>query len=197
MAAHEGPSLDGYLTYLRAELGKFGNVAEASALLASARCEAAVWLPATPKDLAKSFRTTEQIDAYLARLSRKQLIGLANCLSNWRRNNVASTLAATLSTEYIDVPVASILLSAAEPELHEAFARNAWSLSLIAADPEVLKADAYRDRSPGGIVRVPICLARPERNDPGTFRVVDGMHRAIQLVRNGHVLITLCIMRDS
>lgn len=80
----EQPPVDGFRTYLRAELGKLGSQGEASALVASGSCEGTVWLPATAGDLAKSFRTTEQIDRYLARLSREQLINLANCLSNWR-----------------------------------------------------------------------------------------------------------------
>ena len=188
--------VEGFWTYLRAELAKLCHVGDAAALVASGSCGNAVWLPNTSEDLAQAFRSPEQIDFYLARLSPEELVSLANCLSHWRRNNVASVLAAGRSTECIDVPVGSILLSAAEPQLKAAFGRNAWSLPLIARDPEVLNADAYRDHSPGEIVQFPICLARPEPGQPGAFRLIDGMHRAIQLVRNGQDRIAVCVVRD-
>jgi hypothetical protein len=188
--------LEGFRTYLRAELAKLCHVGDAAALLTSGSCRNAVWLPNTSEDLVEAFGSPEQIDFYLAHLSPEELVTLANCLSQWRGNNVASVLAAGRSTEYVDVPVGSILLSAAEPELKETFRRYAWSLPLIARDPEVLKADAYRHHSTGDTVQFPVCLARPEPGQPGAFRLIDGMHRAIQLVRNGQDSIAVCVVRD-
>ena len=42
---------------------------------------------------------------------------------------------------------------------------------------------------------MPTCLAAEEPGRPGLYRIFDGMHRAIQLVRNGETAVRLCVVR--
>jgi hypothetical protein len=50
--------------------------------------------------------------------------------------------------------------------------------------------------SRGDAVQFPICLAKPDPGEPDIFRVIDGIHRAIQIVRNGQARISLCVVGE-
>lgn len=186
-----------YRTYLRAELAKLGNLGDAAAFLASGG-----WprphpsLPTSVDDLSRQFEKQGQVDAFVATLNHDDLVELTSCCSRWRNNSVARDLSPRQVTEFVDAPVEAILLNPAEPRLDEAFRRNAWGLVATAHDPEVLDAPEYRRYSAGEPVAFPICLAKPDPTTPGAFRVIDGMHRAIQLARNGEERIPLCVIRD-
>jgi hypothetical protein len=89
--------------------------------------------------------------------------------------------------------MAKILVSRAERGLWEAFERDGWRLTEIARDPAVLGAEPYRAFSPRREIAFRVCLARAEGE---AYRVIDGIHRAIQMARNGDKGIPLCVLHD-
>ena len=186
-----------YQMYLRAELGKLGNTADAAAFLGAGPCSVAlVQPPTTVTRLARAFGSQPLVDDFVFQLSTADLVALTVCCGRWRGNNIAADLSLGQDVEVVEVPVAQILLRTAEPRLGSLFDGHGDRLSAIAADPALLTEPEYRNHVPGDPVAMPICLATPDATEPGAFRVIDGMHRAIQLVRNGQATIRLCVVRD-
>jgi hypothetical protein len=186
-----------YRTYLRAELGKLGCVDDGRDFLALASCcLQAFGLRSDPDWLASAFASQDQVDAYVARLSPQALEELTTCCDRWRNNNIANALSPRQGYDLIDVAVENILLSQAEPALGDLFRRHAYRLGAIASDPELLAAAPYSSHRPREEVRFRRCLARLEPGGTGTYRMFDGMHRAVQMVRNGEAQMPLCVVHD-
>lgn len=82
------------------------------------------------------------------------------------------------------VPLDELEVDQAEPtaELARAFAQHQYRLVDIASDPFILGQPPYCEHQPGEQVGLPIALAIPH---PVRLRIFDGIHRAIQLARNG------------
>ena len=136
------------------------------------------------------------VDEYVFGLCDAYLVALTGCCGRWRNNNIANDLSPGQTVETIDVAVGKILLRPAEPRLCSDFARLEWRLVAIAQDPYILEQPEYRDHKPGDFVDVPVCVAKPEPDEPGAFRIIDGIHRSIQMARNGNKTIRLCVVRD-
>lgn len=189
--------MEQYRTYLRAELGKLASLNDANGFLTRSGCRVhELHLVRDAGWLTQTFETQGKVDAFVEGLGDDALIQLTRCCSIWRNNSVARELLPAQSVELLDVPVAQILLRVAERDLEPYFARNGYRLTSIARDLGLLAAPPYRDQGPGEVVRFARCLAKRETETPDHFRIFDGMHRAIQLVRNGDPRIPLCVVSE-
>jgi hypothetical protein len=187
--------MEHYRTYLRAELGKLGNIDDSRDFLERSGCRVEAFDLVGDADwLAGRFASQDRVDAFVAELSARALQDLTACCDRWRKNGISTRLSPRQTPASIEVPVERILLSQAEPSLGPVFARYGGRLIAIAQDEEVLAADAYRSRRPGDEVDFRRCLASPEPGSPGMYRVFDGMHRAIQMARNGDARISVCVV---
>jgi hypothetical protein len=62
--------------------------------------------------------------------------------------------------------------------------------------PTLLGAKEYRDQQRSEAITFRTCLATRESGPGERFRIFDGMHRAIQMVRNEETTIPLCVVGD-
>jgi hypothetical protein len=70
-----------------------------------------------------------------------------------------------------------------------------WRLAAISHDERVPRVDAYRD-GPGHSIPARLCLAKPEAVGSDLFRIFDGVHRAVQMVRDHDAEIPLCVVHE-
>lgn len=180
--------MEHYRLYLRAELGKLRDPRDAAAFLARSICRPA----GSVVSLADWFSTQALVDTYVQGLSDHELVELVDCCEAWRGNGVAAKLRGGQLRGVFEVPTSAILLRQAEPDLGLAFARLGWRLDAIARAPEVLEADAYRRHAASEPVIFRTCLSDPA--DGGFYRLFDGMHRAIQMARNGERAISVAVI---
>jgi hypothetical protein len=129
------------------------------------------------------------VEEVVSGLSDGDAVTVASVLSLCRNNGVSRDLANGARFELVTVPVEHVLLRPAEPVLRERFEANGWSLVRIACDDRVLRTKPYVDYPTGHGVEYSVLLARAEGEK---YRVIDGMHRAIQLARNGEPALELC-----
>ena len=189
--------MEHYSTYLRAELGKLGNVGDGRDFLLRSGCRPEAFnLVGDPEWLARSFASQDRVDVYVAGLGALLLEELTGCCGRWRGNGIAAKLSPRQRPRFIEVPVANLLLSQAEPALGDVFRGHAGRLAAIAQDPRVLAADAYCRHEPGDQVSFRCCLANPVSGTDEMYRVFDGVHRAIQMFRSGDAQIPVCVVDD-
>jgi hypothetical protein len=139
-----------------------------------------------------AFGTQQLVDFYVQDLDPLSLRNLVRCCADWRRNGVARHLEDAKGWHLESVDVGHVLLRQAEPALGNAFARNAWRLEAISCDADILSADPYSHHAPGDEVSFRICLS--DEPIDGDYRLLDGMHRAIQLARNGERTFQLAVI---
>ena len=186
---------DAYRLYLRAELAKLRHEGDARELITKGDCELTrLGVPGTSDELTAFFADQAAVDVFVYRLSDRELRELTACCGRWRANGVASRLARARAAKLRCIPTDSILVREAEPSLAPAFSRNGFRLAAVARDPEILAAEPYRSRTDAEGVELPICIASQEPGRPGIYRLVDGVHRAIQLYRNGERELELCVV---
>lgn len=189
--------MDQYRTYLKAELAKLRNIDDGRAFAGKAGpCLRTFGLAHDTRSWTVMFATQRLVNDYVEGLGSSALVDLTVCCGQWRENRIAEHLSPRQTVEWIQASVADVLLNEAERSLWGAFARLNSELTTIAQDPEVLGTPPYCLLQPGEQVAFPWCLATPEPGRPGVYRVFDGMHRAIQLFRNGEAHIPLCVVHD-
>jgi len=189
---------DAYPLYLRGELAKLRHDGDARDFLARGRCGLVrLALPGTLDGLTAFFASQARVDDFVSGLDRLKLEELTACCVRWRENGVAPHLARARQVEYVRVPTAAILVREAEQGLVPAFRRNSFWLTAVAIDPEVLSSEPYRSCTDHEEVDLRICIARREPGRPGEYRLIDGVHRAIQLYRNGEREIDLCVLGEQ
>jgi hypothetical protein len=185
--------VDRYRIYLRGELAKLRHSGDAREFLDRGHCELAeVGLPTTVAGLAGSFATQRMVDEFVEGLADHATIDLTKCCDRWRDNGISAKLAALAQTRFMRFPVRGILLRDAEPCLIPLFAKHEYRLADIATDPDLLARDPYRNFWVGRPVEFDICLAEPA--EIGRVKLIDGVHRAIQMFRNGLREIPVCIV---
>jgi hypothetical protein len=188
--------MDHYKTYLRGELRKLGNPDDAADFLSSGQCGVEVVVPpASVEKLNAAFGSQKQVDDFVLRLSDEDLIEVTSCCDEWRGNNISHDLSPWQDVAVSEVSVGRILLRPAEKRLKPLFGSHGWQLTAIASDPVLLAEPEYARHSPGERVEMPVCIAKPV-SPPDTYQIIDGIHRAIQLFRNGEHSISLCVIRE-
>ena len=188
--------MEQYRVYLKAELGKLRNVSDGQNFLSTAGCPRESFdVPRDVVVLSERFATQQLVDAFVDSLDYRALIDLTACCGLWRRNGIARNLTRWQSTHFVDVPLEDVLLERAEEDLWPVFDRLG-ALTAIGKDDEVLAHPVYAAHSPNEPIDYRRCLARPEPGRQGVYRIFDGMHRAIQMLRNRETLIPLCVVED-
>jgi hypothetical protein len=185
--------MDHYRVYLRAELGKLCNLGDAQTFLAHMP-EAVldrIRIADTPGALTAQFADQGLVDAFVQGLSDSDLVELTRHCDTWRNNGVSRHLSPNQHIEFVTASIENVLLRPAESFLRDRFEQLGWSLPAIARDPEVLQSHPYVGEIPGQPVAFATCLAELRGQN---YTVIDGMHRAIQLVRNGETQIHLCVV---
>ena len=188
-----------YQTYLRAELAKLRNGGDAADFIARSGCDvASVGTQMTVAALTGAFRDQAIVDALVGRLDLAGMRTIAECCQNWRRNGAASKLAAARWATLETVPVEKLRLGGAESaiEYRLLWARNEHRLVAIAGDPELATLPPYRDWLANQAVEITRCLAGPDGFESNEYKVIDGIHRSIQLVWSGAKAIDLCVLRQ-
>lgn len=180
--------MDAYRTYLRGELGKLANAGGAADFLTRSRYTA---LGGTPEELGRRFATQVLVDDEVERMTTEALVTVTEACGVWRNNGVSGRIRGR-ATSWATTPIDVVYLGAAEQDLAPLFAENGWRLRDIARDPRVLREPPYSQHSATTVVAFATLLAEPLPG--GEYLLVDGMHRAIQLVRNGKASIHLCVV---
>lgn len=186
-----------FQVYLRAELGKLQHRGDAESFLAGVPSDLVreCGLPPDPDELTQRLPNQDAVDVFVAGLVIGSLLRLAqHCSKEWRKNDVFDKLNGASRWQEEDVPTQAIRLQQAEPCLGDLFRENDYSLLRIAADQRIMSREPYCHHRPGELVCYGTCLARREG---AAFRIFDGMHRAIQLVRNGFGAIRLCYAEED
>lgn len=181
-----------YRVYLLAELGKLRARGDAEFLLERINDAdlAALGLEQGPVALTAQFRDQVDVAAYVDGLDATQAVALTGLCSRARRNDVAVRLAEPGRWEIIRAPAADVEIAQAEPALADIWRRHGYRLSAIARDPDVLSSHPYSQRQANIRPAYDVLLAS---RHGASYRVFDGVHRAIQLVRNGELALTMCV----
>lgn len=181
-----------YRVYLLAELGKLRELGDAEVLLGriDGADLAALGLAINPDALAAQFRDQAMVAAYVDGLGGDDAVTLTGLCSRARRNDVAARLAEAERWEMVRTPADDVEIAQAEPSLADLWRLHGYRLSAIARDPDVLSSRPYSERRANGRPAYDVLLAS-RRGD--RYRIFDGVHRAIQLVRNGEQALTLCV----
>jgi len=184
-----------YWIYLKAELGKLrdSGVAEEFLSFVPEETLTACGVARKREKFTEQFGSQASVNALIESLSDSCVLELTKFCDRWRNNGVFKKLVAADTWLEVDAPTSEILLQQAEPELAHIFQRNEFELLKIVADPELLAHEPYRSRKPGETVSFSTCLAKSSK---GRCRIFDGMHRAIQLARNGCGTISLCYSEE-
>lgn len=178
--------------YLRAELGKLERPRDAERFVEKVPQDVLhdCGLRMNAHEISNRLTSQERVDEFVAALQDETARCLAEaCSKRWRENDAFDKLESSDTWREADVPIDQIELQQAEPELGDRFRNHGYSLRRIATDERILAAEPYCHHRPGETVWFRTCLAM--KND-GTYRIFDGMHRAIQLVRNGEATLRLC-----
>jgi hypothetical protein len=192
--ARYGRRMEHYRVYLRAELGKLQNVDDSQEFLSTVGCGFELFdLPRDVDVLSERFATQELAEAFVDGLNDQALIDLTSCCGLWRKNGIAENLTRWQSPHLIEVPIEKVLLKRAEKDLWAVFDRLE-ALTAIGVDDAVLAHPVYAAHSDNERIAYRWCLANPEPGRHGIYRVFDGMHRAIQMLRNRETLIPLCVV---
>lgn len=189
-----------YQVYLKAELGKLKIEGDARDFLEKTRGKSTdrCGLPADVDLLKNLFPTQSTLELYVDGRSEEQLKCLTKLLSkDWRNNNVLKEFNEYQDStwEIRDLPTEGLLLAMAEPieEITKIFKDNKGDLVKIAdADSGLWQHKPYSDGYMDRRVEFDICLAAPVP-DSKDYKIFDGIHRAIRLVRDGRSSLRLCI----
>jgi hypothetical protein len=181
-----------YQVYLRGELGKIRHVGAAENFLAalSKDLRTLLGLPGTAEELSRYFADQASVTRFVDGLVEDQARQLVEaCDIRWRRNGVYIRLTKTTHWSIYSVNVADVDVQQAEPHLKHIFFRHNFNLVGISKDTELLAQKPYSERHPGEKVEYSVLLAARVN---GRYRVFDGIHRAIQLARNGASSLDVC-----
>jgi hypothetical protein len=186
--------MNAYQVYLKGELAKLRRYDDAHCFINQSGCaDGAFGLQLNEGWLARRFATQAGVDSYVGSLDEPSLVELTARCGQWRQNDVAVKLRGR-HAEFLPIAAENVLVCQAEPCLGPDFARLGSQLVRVAQAPAVLAAAAYRDKGSCERIDFRWCLAEPVPGRPGVYRIFDGVHRAIQMVRNGETHIPLCVV---
>jgi hypothetical protein len=145
-----------------------------------------------PEDYRTRFeRGSEEADVFLDSCSEEMIEALARMISGVRQNGVYRKILNHDSWYLVPgVDLDKISVSPAESWNIELFERKCFKVVSIARDSELWKVKPYSGWNAGRQVEFRTCLAVGFSR--GRYRIFDGIHRAIQLVRNGETTVDIC-----
>jgi hypothetical protein len=177
--------------YLRGELGKLKNRGDARNFTKAIDEQLLIDLNLgnKVKELQIRFSTQKKVNEFVDGLEEDDLVRLVRqCDKEWRKNEVFKKLTECNRWRRIEINVRDVYVQQAEPHLAEYFEQNDCKLSEIAADQELMSKEPYSRHKPGENVAYPVLLAHQKGS---RIVVFDGVHRAIQLARNGEMTVQL------
>jgi hypothetical protein len=184
--------MEQFRVYLRAELGKLKDKGDARDFINALDPELLrdMGLPSGVAVLQARFACQDAVAEFVGRLTDHHLCEVTRCCDyNWRNNGVYKRLTCAAQWVITEVPAEFVDVQQAERCLGEIFRRHNWKLIEIAHDEDLLNKKPYCLYEAGKPVAYPVLLALQKGN---RFRVFDGIHRAIQLIRNGETVLRLC-----
>ena len=184
--------MEQFRVYLRAELAKLKNEGDARDFVKALGSELLreMGVPSRVAALQAKLACQDAVAELVDRLSDCHLCEVTKrCDYKWRNNGVYRRLTCAAQWVITEVPAESVDVQRAEPCLGEIFRRHNWKLIEIAHDEDLLNKEPYCLYEVGKPVAYPVLLAL-QKGD--RFRVFDGIHRAIQLIRNGETVLRLC-----
>lgn len=182
-----------FRVYLHAELGKLRNRGDAANFIRAVpdNVLAKLSLCNEPDGLSNQFLNQDAVSLFVDQLVDEDVRVLVKfCDRNWRKNGVFTKLQEGKRWEIHDVYSGDIDIQQAEPRLCQLFRDHHYNLIAIATDTMLLQEEPYVNRTAAEPVYYPILLAVRQN---GRHRIFDGIHRAIQLVRNGQDYLQLCV----
>jgi hypothetical protein len=138
--------------------------------------------------LTVEFASQEKVNGFVDALPDCCLRELTRICSEWRKNNVLHELSSCDVWHDVDAPVELVDLRQAERQLAYLFQHNGFQLVRVTSDPRLWTNKPYCDWEPGREVALKTCLAKCLG---GRYTIFDGVHRAIQMVRNGEGTIPI------
>ena len=185
-----------FRVYLRGELGKLANLAEAECFLRHVSNQAIrqCRLPTSASDLATRLNSQEAVDKFVESLSDEDSNLLTkSCDIDWHENGVFEKLNKTRQWIEAEVPIDFIDVQQAEKHLRSLFERNHFRLTRLIKDPELAEHDPYKNSGVNQAVLFPVCMAMMRGR---RYRLFDGIHRAIQMARYGKEAIPLVYAKE-
>ena len=187
--------LAAFQLYLRGDLAKLRNQGDADDFVRKSRADlAALRLPTTAAGLETAFGDQASVDAYVKALDLETAHNVIRACGAWRENGVAQRLLHARAAVAGAVLADGLRLRQAEPTYGYIFERHDYWLRPIANDPEIAALPPYSSHGRGDHIEIETCLATPDSQYPGVPRLLDGMHRSIQLVWNGRNAIDVCVV---
>jgi hypothetical protein len=188
--------VDPYRVFLRAELGKLQDPGWAAELLERDldRVRLAFDLGAEADELRARFATQELVDTFIEARDERERIELALALARLRGSPALDSLADAWDWRMERVWAEHVHVAQAEPGLAWLWEELEWRLVRIVYDPRLWVSRPYRDWSTRRRVVLPELLAVRWHD---RYWILDGVHRAIQLVRAGENQLSLCVGKPS
>jgi hypothetical protein len=181
-----------FKVYLKAELGKLKHRGDARNFLSAGspelleKCGLGIELEA----LVTQLSSQEKVNNLVAGLSDIALRELTRHMDeNCRRNGVFKKLSATDKWFESEVEVSRVLVQQAEPHLKDLWRECNYELMKVAMHPKVIATEPYCANDRSEPIAFRMCLAKRIGD---RYCIFDGVHRAIQLFRNGENTIPLC-----
>ena len=181
-----------FITYLNGELGKLKKEDDAAGFITALGTDflKELQLSIEPAELSRQFSTQEEVSYFVEELSKKNVIKIVELGDRrWRKNGVFKRLNEYLNWTVHSIAINEVDIQQAEPNLGSLFQDHNNNLVAIATDPTLLEQQPYSNANVGDPVAYQVLLAARWN---GRYRVFDGIHRAIQLVRNKEQVLHLC-----
>jgi len=185
--------LEKFYIYLSSELSKLKNEGDAIDFLSKLRNKDLERLHIHTElyKLMNQFKNKNEINNYLKTLNYYEIIPLTNLISKiWRKNAVYEFLINNSFINKEKIPVEYIYVLQAESNLKHLFKRNNYKLTDLVNDKKLWNHEPYKSNfTKGKEVEYPLLLA--EKYSETRYTIYDGIHRAIQMARNGQEYIDL------
>lgn len=145
------------------------------------------------ENIRRNFYSQNQVDQFVNQLNNEELFELVDhCDKNWRTNNISTDLAKYNNYKIKKVLIENIYVRQAESgKIGDYFKENRYKLDLIVNDVRILSEEPYCNYWVGYKVALKTCLGI---NKNYGIKIIDGIHRAIQLCRNGENKISICCL---
>lgn len=185
-----------YEIYLVAELSKLKNTGDVSHLLEKVEPNElkTLRIPYNIDLIKQCFSSKNNVESYVKSLTVTEKKQLTQLLSvKWRNNNVYAKISRFENHQWkIDrIDIDLIYIGYAEPKLKPLFRKHNMKLTDITNDNELWQNKPYRswNLNPREVEYLILLAVRQNINE---YRVFDGVHRAIGLVKNGNTTLNLC-----
>jgi len=186
-----------FTTYLKGELGKLASTEDVGefATRIPPGTLAGIGLPEKADELRDLFGTQQRVDEWVDAQDDGILSDLTEAIdSQWRHNGVAKKIERHGKWKHIECPIEEVRARQAERPYANIFERNEFLLIRLVEDAQLGSLPPYCCYTVGASVAHKTLLAK---SDGDYWRIIDGVHRAYQLVLNGEQKLSLCVPDET